>query len=152
MFRGKRMRIGSKGQERGVSMPELALGGVMFFTAMFGIIEFARAMVAYNALSEGVRRGARYAALKPASDINKVKNMVVYGTETTGTTPIAHGLTTANVTVTYTGYGMKSGQVKVLVSGYRFYFNVPLIGSNYKMKDFSATANAESAGVIPGAI
>ena len=152
MFRNHKMGLRAKRRERGVSMPEMALGGVLFFTTMFGIIEFGRALTTYNALSEAVRRGARYAATQPQANIANVENMVVYGTPTVGTSPVATSLIPADVTVTYTNFGMNSGHVKVAISNYSFYFNVPMFGANYRMNPFSATANAESAGVIPGAI
>ena len=157
--------------QRGVSMVELAMGGVVFCTLVFGIIELGRAMATYNALSDAVRRGARYAATQCHKDNvtapcvagteTRIKNVVLYGTATPagGASPVALGLTAANVAVTYstlpsgaTSFGMNSGQVKVEIPNYRFYFNVPLIGSNYRMKPFSATTNAENAGVIPGNI
>ena len=79
--------------------------------------------------------------------------MVVYRQETTGTNPVAIGLTTSNVALAYsTGYGMKSGQVKVTIQNYRFTLTVPLIGSTFTMKPIAMTANAESAGVVPSNI
>ncbi len=155
MLRRKQLRKLAPSRERGVSLPEMALGGVLFFTLTFGIIEIGRAMAAYNALSEAARRGARYAATNNNSTGTQtmVKNMVIYGTTTMGTRPIAPGLSTSHVFLTYTSnYGVNSGSVKVEIKNYQFNLSVPLIGANYLMKPFTATANAESAGVIPGNI
>ena len=152
MFRNHKMGLRAKRRERGVSMPEMALGGVLFFTTLFGIVEFGRALATYNALSEAVRRGARYAATQTQANVANVRNMVVYGTPTAGTSPVATSLIPADVTVTYTNFGMNSGQVKVVIPSYSFYFNVPMFGANYHMNPFSATANAESAGIVPSNI
>nr|WP_305907145.1 TadE family protein [Methylomarinum sp. Ch1-1]MDP4519872.1 pilus assembly protein [Methylomarinum sp. Ch1-1] len=53
--------------QRGASMVEFALIALVFFTLIFGIIEFARVMFVYNTLVEATRRGARVAAVCPVS-------------------------------------------------------------------------------------
>ncbi len=155
MLRRKQIRKLSPSLERGLSLPEMAIGGMVFFTLVFGIIEVGRAMAAYNALSEAARRGARFACMNTAANVLQVRNMVVYGTTTVGTRPVAPGLTTTNVVVTYSTnpkFGMNSGTVRVSIQNYQFNFNLPLFGATYTMRPFIATANAESAGVIPGNI
>ena len=155
MLRRNQLRKLAPSRERGVSMPEMALGGVLFFTLTFGIIEIGRAMAAYNALSEAARRGVRYAVLNNNSIATQtmVRNMVIYGTTTVGARPIAPGLNAGHVFLTYTSnYGVNSGSVKVEIKNYQFNLSVPLIGTNYMMKPFTATGNAECAGVIPGNI
>ena len=155
MLRSKQIRKLAPSRERGMSMPELAVGGLVLCIGVFGIIEIGRAMAAYNALADAVRAGARYACMNTAGSTTQVQNMVVFGTPTVGTRPIAPGLTTAKVFVTYSTnpvFGMNSGWVKVEVRNYSFAFNVPLFGASYTMRTFTASANAESAGVIPGTL
>ncbi len=174
MLRRKQIRKLAPSRERGLSLPEMAIGGMVFFTLVFGIIEVGRAMAAYNALSEAARRGARFACMNTAASGSanppsnpsrmQVQNMVVFGTPTPAMNarPVASGLTTANVVVNYSGitapiqpgptFGMNSGSVRVEIRNYRFNFNVPLFGYVYTMRPFVATTNAESAGVIPGNI
>ena len=78
-----------------------------------GTFQFGYAFFIYNELQNAVRQGARYAAFKtydsssstPSTAFSdSVKNVVVYGNPTGGTTPIVPSLTTANVNlqVTYT--------------------------------------------------
>jgi Flp pilus assembly protein TadG len=153
MLRIKQLRKSAPSRERGATLPEMALSGVLFFTLMFGIVEIGRLMAAYNALAEAARRGVRYACMNTAASTVQVQNMVVYGTPTAGASPIAPGLTTGNVFVTYTAnYGVNSGSVVVEIKNYQFNVSVPFVGANYLMRPFTATANAENAGVIPGNI
>ncbi len=53
--------------QRGAAMVEFALIALLFFIILFGIIEFGRAFFTYNTLVEATRRGARVAAVCPAS-------------------------------------------------------------------------------------
>lgn len=151
-----RMKKNLRGKtERGATLPEFALGGVVFLTAVFGIIEFSRMLWTHNALTDAVRRGARYAATTSSSGTTAVKNMVVYGTTSAGASgsEAVFGLTTSNVTVAYSsGYDTKNGSVTVKVTGFAFSFNIPLIGATITLPDYKATVTAESAGRVPADI
>ena len=68
--------------ERGSTLVEFSIGVTVFLTAMFGVMEFGRALWVHNALTDAARRGARYATMHSPSDINGVKNVVVYGDPT----------------------------------------------------------------------
>lgn len=141
--------------QRGATFPEFAIGGVVFLTAVFGIIEFSRLLWTHNALTDAVRRGSRYAATTSSASATAVKNMVVYGTTTAGATgsEVVFGVTTANVNVAYSnGYDTKNGSVTVKITGYAFSFNIPLIGATITLPDYKATATAESAGRVPADI
>jgi Flp pilus assembly protein TadG len=154
MFRQKRKKVFKK-SERGATFPEFALGGVIFLTAIFGIIEFSRLLLTHNQLTDAVRRGARYASMVSSSKTTEVKNMVVYGTTTQGAsgTEVAWGLTTNNVNVTYSnGYDTKNGSVTVTITNYQFSFNIPLIGSSVALPTYKASATAESTGRVPSDI
>ena len=70
--------------ERGSTLVEFAIAATIFLTAMFAVIEFGRALWVHNALADAARRGARYAVLHSADDVDKVKNIVVYGDENGG--------------------------------------------------------------------
>ncbi len=154
MFRQNRKKVFKK-SERGATFPEFALGGVVFLTAIFGIIEFSRLLLTHNQLTDAVRRGARYASMVSSSNTTAVKNMVVYGTTTAGAsgTEVAWGLTTSNVTVTYSaGYDTKNGSVTVTITGYAFNFNIPMVGSTITLPAYKASSTAESAGRVPSDI
>ena len=98
------MRIKScKSNERGSTLVEFAIGATVFLTAMFAVLEFGRALWTHNALADAARRGARYATMHASADIGTVQNVVVYGNEAGSGSPMLPNLTTANVSVNYSG-------------------------------------------------
>ncbi len=155
--------------ERGTTIAEFAMVALLFFTLIFGIIEFGRMLYTHNALADATRRGARYAVLHPKTDEAGVKNFVVYGSKGTFDTlgnptspPVVAGLTTTMVEVTYVGedkdgdpdteptsFGSNLGTATVRIVGYSFNFSVPVIGRAIPMGDYVTTLSAESAGEIP---
>lgn len=142
-----------KNVERGATLVEFAIAGPIFFTAVFGIIEFSRLLWTHNALADAARQGARYAAITPQNTPD-VKNMVVYGMTNPppGANPVIYGLTTSNVEVNYNNFGVKRGGVEVKITGYQFTFSVPLIGATLVMGDYQAALTGESAGFAPPSI
>src|SRR6185295_19031640 len=90
--------------ERGSTLVEFAIGVTVFLTSMFAVVEFGRALWTHNALSDAARRGARYATMHSAGDINSVKNVVVYGDPAGGTQPLVPNLSTSNVSVNYSNF------------------------------------------------
>jgi len=118
------------GNRSGNALIEFALGSGILVLAFVGTFQFGYTFLQYNNLENAVARGARYASLYPydstttapsALFISNVKNMVVYGSPSTGTSPALPGLTTGNVnlTVIFTN-GVPSGMT-VSVSGYTIY-------------------------------
>ena len=139
----------SKERQRGSTLVEFAIGATVFLTVMFAVIEFGRALWVHNALSDAARRGARYAVVHPATDSAAVKNVVVYGDPAGGTNPLVENLTTANVNVNYSGFGLDGGTATVSISNYSFQFVVPIASTSIRMPSYSSTLTAESAGLIP---
>ena len=146
----------SRRNERGAALVELAIAGGIFFTALFGVLEFSRLLWTHNALADATRRGARWASINP-QNVNNVKNMVVFDTTSPGggAQPVVYGLTTSNVTVTYsTGtvvqrFGVKNGTATVQITGYNFIFSLLPFGGSIAMPDYKAVATGESAGFTP---
>ena len=100
--------------ERGATIAELAVVALLFFTIIFGIIEFGRLLYTHNALTDATRRGARFAVLHQGltpADETAVKNYVVYGDDTPNLDaegnptdePLINGLTTGMVFVDFEG-------------------------------------------------
>jgi len=144
----------SRRDERGAALLEFAIGASVFFTAVFGVLECGRLLWTHNALADAVRRGARYAVMNTGSETcdlckTNVRNVVVYDDPAGGAQPVVSGLTTDNVTVTYTNFGVKQGSVSVSITGYNFNFVIPLIGATLPMPDYHTTLTGESAGFIP---
>ncbi len=135
--------------ERGSTLVEFSIGVTVFLISMFAVVEFGRALFTHNALADAARRGARYATLHSAGDIDKVKNVVVYGDPAGGTQPLVPNLTTGNVAVNYSNFALNKGTVTVSVTNYQFQFVLPLVASSITMPSYSTTLTGESVGWIP---
>ena len=139
-----------RGNERGSTLVEFSIGVTVFLTAMFGVMEFGRALWVHNALTDAARRGARYATMHSPNDVNQVKNVVVYGDPAGSGQPMLNNLSTANVNVSYNNFGLNDGTVSVSITDYQFQFVIPIIGTTITMPSYTTTLTAESAGYIPG--
>jgi Flp pilus assembly protein TadG len=138
-----------KQDEKGSTLVEYAIGATVFIMAVFGVLEFGRALWAHNALSDAARRGARYAVLHPSGDPG-VKNVVLYDNPDGGTQPLLPDMTTENVVVTYSGdFSVNSGTATVAITGYQFKFVLPFLPTTITMPAYSTTLTGESAGVMP---
>jgi len=115
------------GNRRGNAILEFALGAGILVAAFTGTFQFGYTFLQYNNLESAVVRGARYASLTPYDSATStasaafqaaVKNMVLYGSPTAGSSPVLPGLTASNVnlTVTFTD-GVPSGMT-VSISDY----------------------------------
>lgn len=149
--------------QRGATLVEFAIGATVFLTAMFGVIEFGRALWTHNALADAARRAARYAVNQPAStpagakttgtnvgpSVSAIKNVAVYGDPAGGGQPMINGLTPDNLNVQYTDFGVGAGTVAVTITDYEFQFVVPIVGTTIQMPDYHTTLTGESAGTLP---
>lgn len=138
-----------KSNERGATLVEFSIAATVFLVVVFGVIEFGRALWTHNALSDAARRGARYATLHSATEIEQVKNVVVYGNADGSGTPLVPNLTTENVSVDYSNFALNAGTVSVSVTGYEFQFIVPIVGTTITMPSYTTTLTGESVGWIP---
>jgi Flp pilus assembly protein TadG len=138
-----------KHNQRGASLVEFSIGATVFLMAMFAVIEFGRALWTHNALADAARRGARYAVVNEQADIDDVKRVVVYGNPAGGTAPVVSNLTTDNVDVNYTGFGLDVGTVQVTIKEYDFKFSIPLVSKKITMPKYTTTLTGESAGTLP---
>lgn len=138
--------------ERGATLVEFAISATVFLTAMFGVLEFGRAVWAHNALTDAARRGARYATLNTSASSAQVKNVVVYGNPEGTGSPMLNNLGAANVDVSYSGFGLNAGTVSVSITNYQFQFVIPIVGASITMPSYKTTLTAESAGLTPANI
>ena len=141
-----------KSKEQGATLVEFSIAALVFLTVMFGAIEFGRALWVHNALADAARRGARYASVHSSGDAEKVKNVVVYGDEDGGDTPMIPNLTTDNVSVNYSGWAVNGGTVSVSITAYQFQFVIPVVGTTITMPDYTTTLTGESIGFVPDPI
>lgn len=148
----------TKRNQRGAALVELAIVSTVFFTVLFGILEFGRLLWTHNALEDAARRGARYATIrrKDAASQLAVKKVVVYGDPNANpatATPVVSGLTTSYVSVQYNNpadNGLQlSDRVSVSINSYQFQFSVPLIGGTITMPSYRTSLPGESLGYVP---
>jgi Flp pilus assembly protein TadG len=120
----------SRGRRRGSVLLEFTLSLIFLVALFLGIWQFGYAFFLYAELEQSVRAGARYAAeLKYESGtstptsafLTAVQNVVVYGEPAppNGSTPVAPGLTTANVAVTATFSLGVPVSMAVAITGYQ---------------------------------
>jgi Flp pilus assembly protein TadG len=138
--------------ERGATLVEFAISATVFLTAMFGVLEFGRAVWAHNALTDAARRGARYATLNTSASSVQVKNVVVFGNPDGTGSPMLNNLGTGNVNVSYDGFSLNNGTVSVSITNYQFQLVIPIIGTSITMPNYKTTLTAESAGLTPANI
>ncbi|MEJ7929745.1 TadE/TadG family type IV pilus assembly protein [Ramlibacter sp. AN1015] len=117
-------------KQRGVALVEFALVVPFLLTLMLVTIEFSRAFYQYNTLTKAVRDAARYLSVQmPGTGVEEATNLIVYGTTTPGTQPLAPGLSATHVDEpvwSVIGAAPTVNVVTVRIQGYQF---VPLWGT-----------------------
>jgi Flp pilus assembly protein TadG len=110
-----------KHSQRGAVALEFGLGFLIFFSVVYGVMEFGRLVACYNILSGAAREGVRYASVHgsasgsaaTAADIQDVVRHWALGMETSSvavTTTWTPGKVTANYSVTpFTQLILKNG-------------------------------------------
>ena len=165
--------LNHKHNEKGTTIAEFALVALLFFTIIFGIIEFGRLLYTHNALTDATRRGARFASLHNGiteADKQAVRNFVVYGPNGTfdeegnpTSAPVINDLTTDMVEVEFNGidldgdpatagetsFGTNLGQATVSIENYQFNLLIPVVGRVLTLPEYTTTSMAESAGEEP---
>jgi Flp pilus assembly protein TadG len=100
--------------ERGSQLVELAIIMPLVLVMLGATAEFGRFFYTYSTLLKGTRTASRYLVSQPVGSSDAAaRNLVVYG-NTAGTgTPLASGLTTANVVITPNKVGAKTQTVEI---------------------------------------
>lgn len=111
-------------RRRGNAVLEFALSFTLLWTVFSGVFQFGYSMYVYNSLANAVAQGARFAARVDFDSpsytfVSQVKNMVVYGSPAGGGSPLAPGLATSQVSVTWTTDG--SGVPQTMTVGVSSY-------------------------------
>jgi Flp pilus assembly protein TadG len=154
--------------ERGTAIVEFAITAAFFLMIIMAIVSAGHLFWTHNALVESTRRGARYAAMQCKPDLvgcinsdtslARIKNVVLYGTPTAGSSPLVYNLTPANITVEYSvntapvdtppnDFGVGRGTVSVKIVNYNYTFAVAARVIN--MPAYQTTVVGESAGFTP---
>ena len=148
-------------RQKGIYTVEFAIVGTALFIILFGAIEVARAMFAYNTIAEATRRGARVAAVCSAGDVATAQRAAVFSIAGGGgsdASPILHGLSVGNVNVQYLDVAGLPGAaggairyVRVSITGYQHELLIPAWAFTLPETMFrsSTTIPAESLGYTP---
>ncbi|SHH40781.1 TadE family protein [Massilia sp. CF038] len=87
----------------GVAAVEFALGSMLFFTFVFGVLELARALYAYSTMVEVTRRAARAAAFTDFSNagaLDGVRRVAMFG-DIPGGMPLRGNLQEQHLAIDY---------------------------------------------------
>jgi Flp pilus assembly protein TadG len=122
-------------RQRGVALIEFALLLPFMLTLIYMVTEIGRAYYQYNTIAKSVREAVRYLSVRaPNVDVDKARNIVVYGNPNGTGKPLALGLSLSNVPVPTwgtTGTYPALNTVTISVTGYRY---VPLMGNVFGMR------------------
>lgn len=119
-----------KSREQGVALVEFALVLPIMLMMTCIATEFGRAYYQYNTITKSVRQAVRYLTVRPPGvDIDKAKNIAVFGNPSGTGDPLAPGLSVAYVSIpdrATVGANPAITTVSVKVSGYTF---VPMVSN-----------------------
>ena len=85
-------------RQSGAAAVEFALIALLFFTLLFGILEFGRLLYVYNTMQEVTRRGAREAVVRWIDQTSTIKSLALFGGSAI---PAGAEVTTANLSIAY---------------------------------------------------
>lgn len=94
----------SGNRQRGATAVEFAIVAMLFFTIVFGIMEFGRVLYVWNTVQEVTRRAAREAVVRGFADAGKVSRAAVFNPEAgdgTAYLPAAKEITATDVRINY---------------------------------------------------
>jgi Flp pilus assembly protein TadG len=110
-----------------MAIVECAVGSGVLLATFSGTFGIGYSLIQYNKLETAVAQGARYASIIPydsatatpsAAFSSAVKNMVLYGSPTAGTSPVLSGLSAGDINVTVSFANGVPGSVQVSISSY----------------------------------
>jgi Flp pilus assembly protein TadG len=110
--------------ERGNALLEFALGWSILWALFAGIYQFGYTFYVYNTVLTSVANAAElgskmtYDTASPSTYSTALKNMVVYGNTSAGTTPIVPGLATSNVNVAVNLAGTIPTDLTITINSY----------------------------------
>ncbi|MEI8633725.1 pilus assembly protein [Vibrio sp. PP-XX7] len=94
-------------RQSGIAAVEFIITVPVVLLILASVVEFGTALVRYNTLNKMVQNGARYAVTEiygtassdQIANVSDIKNVVLYGRASGGTTPLLVGVTADNITV-----------------------------------------------------
>ena len=156
-----------RNSENGIATLEFAVTAGFFLMMIVAVVAGGHFFWTHNAIVESTRRGARYAAsqcnpsdtLCPnrATALERIQNVVLYGSPTAGTEPLVGNLQRSQIVVSYSkrpgmndseSFGVSQGSVSVKIQNYGYNFILsPVV---LRMPPYETTVRGESAGYEAG--
>lgn len=138
--------------QRGTTVVEFAIVGLVFFTVLFALIDFSRIFWNLAALDESTRRGARVAAVCPVND-PVIKQVALFGglVPSLGTEHILVQYLDENAAVVGSPAGIGYGAiryVRVSIQNFQLQTFIPGVSSVLAAPAFTTTVPAESLGRV----
>ncbi|MCA1567332.1 MAG: pilus assembly protein [Acidobacteria bacterium] len=128
--------------ERGAQLAELAIVMPILLVLVGATAEFGRFFHTYTTLLKGTRAAARYLVSQPpGAGTAAAKNLVVYGNTAGAGTPIAGGLTTANIKITPSANGSGVPQTQTVEIQNFIYVPIFDLGKLTKSSTLSLSVN-----------
>lgn len=139
--------------QRGIYAVEFSVAALVFFTVLFMVIEFARALYSWNLMEEVTRRAARLTAVCPVTEPQNIReSSLLPGLS-------LPGFTTEHIALEYlTDTGASVGDpvagfgtiyfVRASIVNYQYEAFFPL-NVSINTPDFTITLPAESLGITP---
>ncbi len=114
-------------RQRGSALLEGALTLVVFISLFIGAIDLAQILMVHQAIVERVRFAARTTAVS-CCNADSVKNLILYGrTSRPEDARAFYGLSSENITVTFSDQNTPDQRVGITVSGFRYTSVTPMM-------------------------
>ncbi len=118
---------------RGSTMVEFSLIGVMFFVILIGIMDFGQFLFVQQAILDRARTAARWGAASDPTNSGAIQNMVLYLQPTVPAHGTASfGLTASMVSVSTADVGTDNYRLVIQISGYSYLVLSPYLARTYK--------------------
>ena len=120
-------------RQKGQSLIESALLSIIFFSLLIGAFDFGQFLFIHQALVERARSAARWGMIDGATNLDSVRNMVLYNQSATPTSGTAayFGLTSSMVTVTSTNANTDDWLLTIKIDNYPYSILSPYISGTY---------------------
>lgn len=129
-------------RKRGQAIVEGALVTLVLAAVLIFIFDLGLVLFIHQTFATRVRSAVRYGVVN-TYDETAIKNMVLYGQPTAGTTGV-FGLKREMVNVTPPGVGTNDQRIVVTISGYPYRFFSPWIAGDFKGRSISASLPLET--------
>lgn len=132
-------------RQRGGTLVESTLVLMVLLTLMFSIFDLGYVMFEHHTLLHQARTAARYGSINP-TDLNAVRNMVIYGRPSTAGESQSgfFGLQSSMVNVTRQNSWTPEDRITITISGYRYTLITPFLAGTFTGRPIAVTLPVET--------